>query len=160
MTMMMNVFPNGWAPYLTGGLLAGCGVALIFLTTGLRAGASSVFTTTWSWCSSREYFQREEFVSARVWRVVFSLGLVLGAVLFVRFGPGPSEGWVTAVPPWRLFVGGLLVGYGTRLSRGCTSGHGICGLAAGSKPSLAAVAVFIGVAMAVAQGLRSLGLTP
>ena len=157
----MELFPTGIGAYLAGGLLVGAGVALIFLTTGLRAGASSVLTTTWSWFSARDYFQRDVFTKARGWRLVFSAGLVLGAALFVLTGGGPgASGWVTAVPPWRLFAGGLLVGFGTRLSRGCTSGHGICGLAAGSKPSLLAVMTFMGVAIATAWATRALGMTP
>ena len=58
----MNLFPNGWWPYLAGGLLVGAAVGAIFLLTGLRAGASSVFTTTLSWFTRWEYFQRDEFV--------------------------------------------------------------------------------------------------
>jgi hypothetical protein len=153
----VNPFPNGWWPYLAGGLLVGAGTGLIFLVTGLRAGASSVFTTTWSWLSAHEYFQRPAFRTARVWRLVFSLGLVAGAAAYqVRAG----EAFVTEVAPWRLLIGGMLVGFGTRLSRGCTSGHGICGLAAGSKPSLLAVLTFMGVAIVVAQLLGAAGVTP
>lgn len=60
----------------------------------------------------------------------------------------------TAVPWWRLFIGGLLVGYGTRLANGCTSGHGICGLGSLQLPSLVAVITFIATAVATALIFR------
>ena len=155
----MDPFPNGWWPYLAGGLLVGLGVGAIFLTTGLRAGASSVLTSTWSWISRSAYFQRPVFREARVWRLVFTAGLVVGAMAFALTA-GRDQTWVTAVEEWRLLVGGLLVGFGTRLSRGCTSGHGICGLAAGSKTSAVAVVIFIAVAIVVAQATRAAGVAP
>ena len=153
----MDPFPSGWWPYLAGGLLVGAGTGAIFLLTGLRAGASSVFTTTWSWLSRHDYFQRPGFVGARVWRIVFTLGLIAGAALFAARS---EVDFVTAVQPWRLLVGGLFVGFGTRLSRGCTSGHGICGISAGSKPSILAVLTFMGVAVVVAHVVRALGAVP
>jgi len=153
----MDLFPNGWWPYLLGGLLVGAGTGGIFLSTGLRAGASSVFTTTWSWFTSFDYFQRPVFRAARVWRLVFTAGLVAGAALYAARHPGD---WVTSVPAWRLGLGGLFVGFGTRLSRGCTSGHGICGISAGSKPSILAVLVFMGVAVVVAHAARAAGVAP
>lgn len=155
----MEFFPLGVWHYLVGGLLIGAGVAFIFLTTGLRAGASSFFTTTISWISRLAYFQREPMRGSRDWRLVFSIGLVVGAVLFtLTLNEGRS--FVTEVQVWRLALGGFLVGLGTRVSRGCTSGHGICGLASGSPPSLAAVATFMGVAIVVAQLVRVAGVAP
>jgi len=153
----VDPFPNGWWHYLAGGLLVGAGTAAIFLLTGLRAGASSVFSTSWSWFSRLDYFQRSGHVGSRVWRVVFSLGLLAGAALFAARS---DLDFVTEVQPWRLLVGGLFVGFGTRLSQGCTSGHGICGISAGSKPSILAVLTFMGVAIVVAHVVRALGVTP
>lgn len=57
-------------------------------------------------------------------------------------------------------AGGLLVGFGTRLSSGCTSGHGICGVASFSRASLLAVAVFMAVAIVTARVVMLLGVTP
>ena len=68
--------------------------------------------------------------------------------------------FVTGVQPWRLLLGGVLVGFGTRLSRGCTSGHGICGLSAGSRSSFAAVITFMSVAIVVAHVTFALGVRP
>ncbi|MBO3803033.1 MAG: YeeE/YedE family protein, partial [Candidatus Brockarchaeota archaeon] len=61
---------------------------------------------------------------------------------------------------WRLALGGLLVGFGTRLSQGCTSGHGISGLASLSTTSLCAVIVFMGVAIVTANLVQILGVSP
>lgn len=155
----MEFFPNGVTSYLVGGLLIGAGVSAIHLTTGLVAGASSVFTTTWSWLSRRREFQRPEQRASRGWRLTFALALVLGAALFT-FALGDGRAFHTEVSPWRLLVGGFLAGLGTRLSRGCTSGHGICGLSAGSLPSLLATGTFLVVAIATALALRAAGVTP
>jgi uncharacterized membrane protein YedE/YeeE len=154
-----DLFPLGLEPYLIGGLLVGVGVGLIFLTTGLIAGASSFFSTTLSWFSGAAELRRPEYVASRGWRMVFALGLVAGAVLFtVLWNDGAT--WTTAVSPWRLALGGFLTGAGTRLSRGCTSGHGICGLSSFSLPSLLAVATFMGVAIATAFVVARAGVTP
>jgi len=154
---MADFFPNGWAPYLLGGLLVGVATGGIFLSTGLRPGASSVFTTSWSWLSRLDYFQRPAFRASRAWRLVFTLGLIAGAAAFAA---GHGGDWVTSVPAWRLGLGGILVGYGTRLSNGCTSGHGICGISAGSGGSLLAVMVFMSVAIVVAFAAHAAGVTP
>ena len=80
------------------------------------------------------------------WRALFLLGLVVGAVFtFAVFEPA-----ATYRPPRSLgamAVAGLLVGLGTRVSGGCTSGHGVCGLGLGSKRSLVATLVFMGTGM-------------
>jgi uncharacterized membrane protein YedE/YeeE len=77
---------------------------------------------------------------------------------------GPDTAASTQVTPLRLGLGGVLVGFGARLSNGCTSGHGICGLSSLSRPSLVAVLVFMAVAivtanvMAYASGMMQGGL--
>lgn len=156
---MAEYFPFGVQDYLLGGLLLGFGTGLIFLCTGIRAGASSFFTTTISWVSSRSYFQRSEFVATRDWRFVFSFGLIIGGVLYT-FALNEQQAFVTTVQPIRLFLGGLVVGFGTRLSRGCTSGHGICGLSSGSPASLLSVILFLGVAICTAHIVQWTGVTP
>jgi uncharacterized membrane protein YedE/YeeE len=155
---MERIFPNGWTQYLTGGVLVGVGTALIFVLTGIRAGASGFFTTALSYVSRRPGLRSAWSLSQRGWRTLFSLGLVAGAALYTAW---IADGrFVTGVQAWRLVAGGLLVGLGTRLSRGCTSGHGICGLSAGARSSLLAVAVFMAVAMVTAWLVRMAGVAP
>jgi uncharacterized membrane protein YedE/YeeE len=145
-----HLFPTGWQHYLAGGLLIGAGVSLLFGMTGLIGGMSTVFTSTWSFVSRASYFQQARFTSSRAWRLVFAAGLILGALAWcVTLSSGAAI--VTTVPWWRLLAGGLLVGYGARLSNGCTSGHGICGLASLQLPSLLAVLTFLATAMLTAQ---------
>ena len=143
-------FAGGWQHYLIGGLIIGSGVALLFVTTGLIGGMSSVFSSLWSFVSNASYFQEPRFIRSRQWRLVYAAGLIIGALVwYLLFAP--AAGIVTTVPWWRLLAGGLLVGYGARMSNGCTSGHGICGLASLQLPSLLAVLIFLTTAMATAQ---------
>lgn len=79
----------------------------------------------------------------------------MGAALWFVFTDQTSRVTVP-LPAWQLFVGGLLVGYGARLSQGCTSGHGICGLASLSMPSLVAVGTFMGTAFLTANVMARL----
>lgn len=124
---------------LAGGALIGLAATLLYAGIGRIAGISGILN------SSLEQSQE------RGWRIAFLLGLAMsaGIVLAVR-DAGVREGF----PPGALLVAGLLVGFGTRLGNGCTSGHGICGLSRMSKRSLAAVAVFMASGMACVYLLR------
>jgi hypothetical protein len=146
----MPLFPNGWQHYLAGGLAIGVGVALLFVLTGLVGGMSTVYSSTWSFVSRAPFFQQPKLVNSRRWRLAYAAGLVVGAFVWWRT-MGPTARVSVAVPPLQLFVGGVLVGYGARLSRGCTSGHGICGLASFGRPSLLAVLTFMATAIVTAQ---------
>jgi uncharacterized membrane protein YedE/YeeE len=84
------------------------------------------------------------------WRLVYALGVVLGALVW-RFGLAGGEAQHTSVPAWQLMVGGFLLGYGARLGNGCTSGHGICGLGSLQLPSLGAVLTFMATAFMTAN---------
>ncbi len=146
--MFDEFFPRGIAHYLWGGVLIGSGVSLLYLLTGLVGGTSTFFSSTLSYVSRRPFFQQRRLVGERVWRLVYALGLVLGAGLYAAlFG----ETWVTHVGAWQLLVGGFLIGFGARLARGCTAGHGICGLASLQLPSVLAVITFLLTAIGVAH---------
>jgi uncharacterized membrane protein YedE/YeeE len=80
------------------------------------------------------------------WRAVFIVGLLLGVFAYVLATGNLSLRVEAALPV--LVVAGLLVGFGTRLGSGCTSGHGLCGIARLSKRSIFATPVFFGVAIA------------
>ncbi|MDO5653537.1 MAG: YeeE/YedE thiosulfate transporter family protein [Brachymonas sp.] len=139
---MQSLFPFGWQHYLLGGFLIGSGVALLYVFTGRVGGMSSVFSSTWSYVLQHPFFQQDKFTATRNWRLVYALGLILGAGLWwLLYGQG--QPLTTTLPSWQLLVGGVLVGYGARLGGGCTSGHGICGLGRFNPPSLLAVVTFM-----------------
>ncbi|MFC6838089.1 YeeE/YedE family protein [Halomarina ordinaria] len=155
---LAELFPRGIAQYAAGGLLIGLGVATIYLGTGIIAGASTFLESTLSYVSDVPRFNRAKYLASRDWRVVFTAGIVGGAAVYaLAFG---EFGWTTEVQPWRLFVGGVLVGVGTRLGKGCTSGHGVCGVGSLSGTSLVNVATFMAVAIGTAQVVAALGVTP
>ena len=150
MDLTLSLFPLGWQHYLLGGVLIGAGVALLFVLTGLVGGMIAVFSSTWSFVVQRPFFQQARFTDSRHWRLVFALGLVLGALLWwLVLAHGAQQ--TTDVPAWRLLLGGVLVGYGARLGNGCTSGHGICGLGSLQWPSLLAVLTFMATAFLTAN---------
>jgi uncharacterized membrane protein YedE/YeeE len=152
------MFPLGWQHYLGGGALIGLGVGLLFALTGLIGGMSTVFSSSWSFVSRRPFFQQGALVASRRWRLVYAAGLVLGAFLCARWAGSAVA--VTAVPLWRLALGGVLVGFGARLGKGCTSGHGICGMASLQWPSMLAVITFLATAMATAHLVAAAGGRP
>jgi uncharacterized membrane protein YedE/YeeE len=172
------LFPNGISRYAIGGMLVGLGTVLIYLGTGITAGASTFLESTLSYVSAQERFR--QYRPSRDWRVVFTLGIVGGAAIYgLTFQSGlVTSGlyaagttgsletvggvtiWLTDVQPWRLFVGGILVGIGTRVGKGCTSGHGVCGVGSVSKTSLVGVATFLFVAVLTANAVAAMGVSP
>jgi len=149
MSELSQFFPMGMQHYAIGGVLIGLGVGLLYLLTGLVGGASSVFSSTWSFFSRLSFFQQATHVDSRGWRLVYTVGLVIGAALWLLLSG--SNAVVTNVPTWQLAVGGFIAGFGARLGNGCTSGHGICGIASLNGLSLVAVLVFLSTAMLVAN---------
>lgn len=120
---------------LVGGLLIGLSVTLMLLLNGRIAGISGIVGGLLA--------PKDEDTG---WRVAFVAGLLIGAMAYILAVGGPAPVDVLASPP-AILVGGLLVGFGTRLGSGCTSGHGLCGMARISRRSMVASAVFFGVAM-------------
>jgi len=172
-----DLFPRGVLPYLLGGLLVGAGASVIYLSTGIIAGASTFLESTLSYVSDVDRFNRFTYVQSRGWRVVFTAGIVSGAALWAfalapavssvtpsaasMLGPAAEPGaWTTAVQWWRLLGGGLLVGIGTRLGKGCTSGHGVCGVGSLSTTSLVNVVTFLAFAIGTAQIVQAAGVAP
>ena len=162
-----ELFPAGITRYAIGGVLIGLGVAVIYLGTGIIAGASTFLESTLSYGSSQSRFQQARFVNSRDWRVVFTVGMVMGAAGYWFLVLNPiwttsvgEAAFTTDVQWWRLLAGGFLVGVGTRLGKGCTSGHGICGIGSGSHTSVLNVATFVVVAIGTAQVIMALGVVP
>ena len=158
LSIATELFPRGITHYLVGGLFVGLSIAVIYLGTGIIAGNSTFLETTLSYTSKLPRFQREKYVSSRDWRIVFALSIVAGAALY-GFVLTPGA-FVTDVQWWRLLGGGVLVGIGTRLGKGCTAGHGVSGIASLSRTSIVNVALFVGVAIVTALVVAALGVTP
>ena len=156
LSLTAELFPNGVFRYAVGGLLVGLGAAVIYLGTGITAGASTFLESTLSYASNQSRFQR--YRPSRDWRVVFTLGIVLGAAVYAVIWQGGA--WTTDVQPWRLLVGGVFVGIGTRIGKGCTSGHGVCGVGSASRTSIVGVMTFLVVAIVTAQLVQAIGVSP
>ena len=89
------------------------------------------------------------------WRIAFMAGLVLGVLIYRGLAPNPVVLHFD-VSLFYLVLGGVLVGFGSRLGNGCTSGHGVCGLARLSPRSLAATLIFVAMAVATVFVTRHL----
>jgi len=128
---------EGFTPVsgFVGGLLIGLAVALMLLLNGRVAGISGIVGGLLT-LKLRD----------AAWRAAFVAGLVLGALAYLSTADQGAPVRVLAPLP-AILVGGLLVGFGTRLGSGCTSGHGLCGMARLSRRSVVATATFFGVAM-------------
>ena len=131
-------------PYLVslfGGLLIGVSVWLLLAGMGRVTGISGIAATALT--APKE----------SLWRYAYLAGLIGGGLLFVRLFDTASAG--VASTPW-LMVAGLLVGFGTVLGGGCTSGHGVCGLGRRSPRSLIATLTFMAAGMATVAVIRAL----
>ena len=153
--MLEQFFPNGLAAYLTGGLLMGAGVALLYATTGRLGGASTFLSAAWSYVLQTPFFRQARLRDSRNWRTVYALGMLLGGVIYAL---ADLPRVATEIAHWKFIVGGLLIGFGARLGGGCTSGHGICGMASLSLPSMAMVVTFLGTAIVTALCVSALGV--
>jgi uncharacterized membrane protein YedE/YeeE len=133
---------------LAGGALIGIAAVLLMWANGRIAGVSGIAAGIVSQTGAE-----------RVWRILFTLGLVFGAGSWVAWS-GHAAPLRADFPKLALLVSGLLVGYGTSMSKGCTSGHGVCGLARHSSRSLVATITFLVVAILTTFLVRHvLGIT-
>jgi uncharacterized membrane protein YedE/YeeE len=129
---------------LIGGLLIGLAATLLLAGSGRIAGISGIAGGLLA-----------RVPGDNAWRLLFLLGLLLGAGTYQLLTAEPLE--VDIDVSWPLLItAGFLVGFGTRLGGGCTSGHGVCGIARLSARSIVATLIFIGVAMATTFMLRQL----
>lgn len=159
--LLGELFPNGMAQYAIGGVLVATGIAVIYVGTAIIPGNSTFLETTLSYVSDVPRLNRGKYVASRDWRVVFAVSIVAGAALWgLVLDPANPGAFHTEVQWWRLLGGGVLVGIGTRIGKGCTAGHGVCGLGSASRTSLVNVALFVGVAIVTAMGMLALGVSP
>ena len=130
---------------LAGGLLIGTATATLLVLNGRIAGISGIL-------GGLLKGNRQD----TVWRMAFLSGLVIAPIVYAAFGGHlPSVAIESSAGP--LVLAGLLVGFGTRLGAGCTSGHGVCGIGRGSPRSVVATAVFLATAVATVFMTRHLG---
>ena len=137
---------------------AGAGIAavtlLLLYLANRRLGISTGFEDVCSLVLPQPYFRRDNVRSGRAWRLPFLCGLLLGGLLSASSGGGWHPTWELGMFDERIafgragklawmFVGGLFIGFGTRLGGGCTSGHGIFGMSNLELPSLVATLSFM-----------------
>ncbi len=130
---------------LVGGLMIGVATVILLLGIGRIAGISGIAASLL------------KPKGLELWQVLFVLGLIISPLLYQLIAPLPAVQVTRSLP---LLIGaGVLVGFGTRLGSGCTSGHGICGNARLSPRSMAATATFMGFGIAtVFIGRQVLGI--
>ena len=151
MLLLHDLTPYHWA-------VAGAGIGaltLVLLLVGKRRlGVSTGFENVCALVMRAPYFRRESLVASHAWRLPLLAGLVLGGALSAVLGGGWSPTWdlgvFDAAIGWGegdkvvwMFAGGVLIGAGTRLAGGCTSGHGIFGLSNFERSGLVATVCFM-----------------
>ena len=125
---------ENFTPYLSlaGGALIGISASILMYLNGRIAGISGIVAGVFSASS----------ITEKAWRLAFVIGLIIGGAIYMHFFPitiAPREFISTEL----LIVGGLVIGFGTAMGSGCTSGHGICGISRFSLRSLVATATFL-----------------
>lgn len=144
--MIADTFSSASALHaLAGGVILGLGSALMLLGAGRIAGVSGI--------AARASGIADEGIG-RTSAFAFLIGLPLGAAIVLMTGATT----VPNFPGWpTLVLAGLLVGIGTRLGTGCTSGHGVCGVSRLSSRSIAATAIFMAAGIATVAAARLVG---
>jgi len=127
---------------LVGGALIGLASVALLLTEGKIAGISGIL--------GRSFFPAKGDLD---WRLAFLAGLPLGAWLATR-ATSDALGFAITDDALQLIAGGFLVGIGTQIGNGCTSGHGVCGMARGSKRSILATLTFMATGAATVYVMR------
>jgi len=127
---------------LIGGALIGLSATLLLLFNGRLAGVSGILSGIFV-----------QPAGDRLWRLMFVVGMVASGFLYQFFGPGGYENYTDVSLPV-LLVGAFLVGFGTRMGGGCTSGHGVCGIGRISPRSITATFVFMGAGLVTVYVMR------
>jgi uncharacterized membrane protein YedE/YeeE len=126
---------SNFTPYtsLVGGMLIGLASSFLIIFRGKIAGISGILGATIDIQNATQ--------GNNLWRVLFLIGLISSSFIYKIFSPLPEIAIAASLN--KLIMAGLLVGFGTRLGSGCTSGHGICGLSRLSLRSLVATLCFM-----------------
>ncbi|CAN0007087.1 unnamed protein product [Pylaiella littoralis] len=137
--------PDGWVNGAVGGAVLGTTTTIMLAATGKLAGLSGIFDGAFSKATGQS------------WKVLFLSGFTVGGIVTgIVYPEGLNQAGAPALSSLRYIVAGLLVGLGTRLGNGCTSGHGLCGLPRLSRRSLVAVLTFLTSGIATASVLAAL----
>lgn len=135
-----------WSNALLGGVLIGISVSLMLLWNGRVTGISGIINGVLS-----------PTKGDTLWRVLFILGLFLGGLVLATLKPEVFSNTLNS-PDWTIALAGLLVGFGTVMGGGCTSGHGVCGISRLSPRSIVATIVFIAAGIGSIALFRLLGV--
>ena len=135
---------------LLGGLLIGGAASLLWLGIGRISGMTGVL-------SSLFMLIKNEHWGRRSWALAFLLGLVLAYPMYVALGGTPQIDMSDNTLLWA--CAGLIVGFGTYLGNGCTSGHGVCGMGRLSLRSVVATMTFIAVGIITVMVMNTFGVT-
>lgn len=131
---------------LAGGILIGAAAVVLWLLLGRIAGISGMIGAALRACTAP---------GERAWRLAFLLGLIVGPAMLSALSAERLV-WPSPASMPVLILAGLAVGLGTGLANGCTSGHGVCGIARLSRRSIAATSVFMALGFLAASVLRHL----
>ena len=143
MSIAWDLFTPGAS--LAGGVLIGAAAAIMVLWLGRIAGISGIvgnLLQASTWRSPQQW----------AWRLAFVVGMLAAPLVWQLFAPLPQVNMPSN--PLLIIAAGLLVGFGTRLGSGCTSGHGVCGLSRLSLRSLAATLMFMATGVITVFVLR------
>jgi uncharacterized protein len=160
----LNLILNDMAPIhwaVAGSVISAVTLALLFLANR-RLGLSTGFEDACSLIFDTPYLRRAAVMSGRGWRLPFLGGLVIAGVLSALLGGGWAPTWDMGIFDQRvgwdpggkiawMFVGGLFIGFGTRLAGGCTSGHGIFGISNFEVPSFLSTLSFMAAGILTTQ---------
>ena len=131
---------------LAGGVLIGLASALMLLGAGRIAGVSGIAARAFGLASGSQ---------PRIGAWAFIIGLPLGALAVASLSGADAPAFAS---PVTLAIAGVIVGVGTRLGSGCTSGHGVCGMSRLSQRSLVATATFMATGFATVAAMNALGI--
>ena len=166
MTLILHQLqPYHWA---LAGVLIGVITLLLLWLGNQRLGISTGFENLCGLVLRTPYFRRSEITGSQAWRLPFLAGLVLGGFLSALTSGGWAPFWDLGIfdrviglgPAGKLawmFAGGLLIGFGTRMAGGCTSGHGIFGIANRERASVEATLAFVVVGIVTSNLIYRVG---